>query len=135
MGANCYQCCLCGEVVESAEAPSGQALRCPKCGQQGLIPVGPQGADPSRSIQGLTRKRSAGARHPLWLWGLVLIVAGAGARAFQGPVRTDTEYGRGEAFGQGLVQIVAILAGVTLIVLHLVRGRRGAGKDGQAPKR
>ena len=62
-------------------------------------------------------------QQPLWLWGLVLILAAGASFAILGPVQGTGPQRWGEAFGRGIVQAGALLAGVVLIILHFARSQ------------
>ena len=62
----------------------------------------------------------------LWQWGLIVIGAGVAAGLLAGlqspPAGSDAA--RGAAFGRGAVTLLAVIAGVVLIVMHFVRQKR-----------
>jgi dipeptide/tripeptide permease len=62
----------------------------------------------------------------LWQWGLTLIFAGIVANVVTGMMATPgtSAAARGQAFGRLLVTVVAVVAGIVMIVLHVVRKRR-----------
>jgi len=64
------------------------------------------------------------SKPPLWLWGLLLILAGGSAFMVFGPPQGGTSEQRGMALGMGLVQGLAILSGIALIVVHFARASR-----------
>ena len=61
----------------------------------------------------------------LWQWGLFAILGGVLGNQLQSaidpltPPLSNAE--RGEAFGRGLVTVLAVITGIVLIVLHFVR--------------
>jgi polyferredoxin len=68
---------------------------------------------------------------PLWQWGLLLLIAGLIANLAVGmllpklaPAPAGSDAAWGQAFGRGLVTVLAVLAGLVLIVLHFVRRKR-----------
>jgi len=76
-------------------------------------------------------------KHPLWWWGLMLIVGGAcggGIINMIDPIQPPLSPGqRAELLGRGIAILGVILTGVVLIVVHLVRSRRGKTDDTSAP--
>ena len=69
---------------------------------------------------------------PLWLIGIFLVVfAVLIPVVFGTPNFAGSAYEQGEATGQVIVQLASFLAGVTLIVVHLIRWMRTPKK----PKR
>jgi polyferredoxin len=64
----------------------------------------------------------------LWQWGLTCIFGGIVAN-FVSPLvmstPANTAAARGQAFGRGLATLLAIIAGIVLIVMHFVRRNRG----------
>ena len=84
-------------------------------------------------------------KQPLWLWGILLIVGGMAGGMLARPVDVTSEFGRGQAFGVGLMQLAAIVAGAILIVVGIVRARSakrvappgggdpGPGRDQKGP--
>ncbi len=62
----------------------------------------------------------------LWQWGLIVITAGVVANMALGflPPPGNSAAAQGQAFGRGLVTVLAVLTGLVLIVVHFVRGRR-----------
>jgi polyferredoxin len=85
-------------------------------------------------------------RIPLWQWGLLVIIAGLMANVLMSmlPAPDGAAAARGQAFGRGLATLVAIIAGVVLIVMHFVRrpagkprqqSRKGRGKPGPRNRR
>ncbi len=66
---------------------------------------------------------------PLWKKGLFLIVAGPVGNmvtSFLFPIVGNSEAARGQRFGQGLVTVLCVVAGVVLVIVHFVRGNRDA---------
>ena len=65
--------------------------------------------------------------YPLWLWGLIVIVAGVAANVVMSNLQLfpeGSDAARGEAFGAGVTVLLAIIAGVVLIIMHFVRRKR-----------
>ena len=63
----------------------------------------------------------------LWQWGLIVIGAGVAASQLAGLLHAPpagSDAARGAAFGQGVVALLSVIAGVVLIVMHFVRGKR-----------
>lgn len=64
---------------------------------------------------------------PLWQKGLFLILIGPLANMASGfvfPIVGNSDAARGQRFGQGLVTVLCVIAGVVLVILHFVRGNR-----------
>ena len=70
------------------------------------------------------------SRVPLWQWGLLLIIAGLIANFVVGalmPPASGSAAARGQAAGRMAVMVLAVMAGVALIVMHFVRRKSSAG--------
>ena len=67
-------------------------------------------------------------RFTLWQWGLLVIFGGIMANLLTGlmPPPGDSAAARGQAFGRGAATLIAVVAGVVLIVMHFVRHKRPA---------
>lgn len=63
----------------------------------------------------------------LWMLGLLCImgglVAGVVMNMIGPPIDLSTAEGKGRAFGQAAAQVIFIVVGVVMIVVHFVRGR------------
>jgi hypothetical protein len=65
---------------------------------------------------------------PLWQWGLLVIIAGLVANMFMGLMPAPSggsAAARGQAFGRGVATVLAIIAGLVLIIMHFVRRKPG----------
>ena len=63
-------------------------------------------------------------RFPHWLLGLVLICGGGGMFILVGVPQGATAEERGMAFGMGLMQALAMIAGAVLIGVHFARAKK-----------
>ncbi len=64
---------------------------------------------------------------PLWMKGALLMLIGSLTNmvlSFVSPIVGDSEAARGQRFGQGLVTLLCVIAGVVLLIIHFVRGNR-----------
>lgn len=73
------------------------------------------------------KKKSEGfLSMPLWQKGLFLMLVGPLANMVSGfvfPIVGNSEAARGQRFGQGLVTVLCVIAGVVLVIIHFVRGK------------
>lgn len=75
----------------------------------------------------MRKKREGFLSLPLWQKGLFLMLIGPLANlvsSFVFPIVGTSEAARGQRFGQGLVTLLCVIAGVVLVILHFVRGNR-----------
>ena len=62
--------------------------------------------------------------YPLWMWGALLIVAGVASNfvvAQVMPAPAGIAEARGQALGRGLVTVVAVIAGIIMIIRDVTR--------------
>ncbi|MFM9960928.1 MAG: hypothetical protein ACKV2Q_06860, partial [Planctomycetaceae bacterium] len=62
---------------------------------------------------------------PLWMKGVFLMLVGPLTNMVAGfvfPIVGNSEAARGQRFGQGLVAVLCVIAGVVLVIIHFVRG-------------
>ena len=79
----------------------------------------------------MAKPESPLSRVPLWQWGLLLIVAGLVANFAVGelmPQASGSAAARGQAAGRMAVMVLAVVAGVVLIVMHFVRRKPAPAK-------
>jgi len=73
----------------------------------------------------MSKSKSPSKRLALWQLGLLLIIVGPLAYTFLSliwplePPLTNEQ--RGQAFGRGVASVLAIIAGIVMIVVHFVR--------------
>jgi hypothetical protein len=63
----------------------------------------------------------------LWQWGLLAIFGGVAANLMMGMQQSggSSATARGEALGRGVAALLFIVVGLTLIVIHFIRRKRG----------
>ena len=78
----------------------------------------------------MAKPESPFSRVPLWQWGLLLIIAGLIANFVVGellPQASGSAAARGQAVGRTAAMLIAVVAGLVLIVMHFVRRKPRAG--------